>query len=470
MDRPTTLRPRLLGTAGLAAFAAGCAPHVELAVPPQVLSTEWQAQGSAEGARPSEVAGLGEALQSGELARLTAKAQGANADIAIAAARVERARAELGIARGQMLPVVTASAGAGATRTDDQGTSLFSFSEGFAGLDISFDLDLFGRGKAERRAARRRLDASGLDRDAVALVIEAEVARAFVQHAALTDRIALLDRNIASALELERIIGIRFREGDATRVDVGLQAIEARQLEAERLRLVEAQSRTRNALAVLTGEEAPLFRLPEASLAGMATPSLQPLQPAELLVRRPDIRAAEARIAAADGDVAAARAAFLPSLRLSASGLAQAATLSGPFGTTLSAGAGLLAPIFDRGRLNGRLYAATAGQRESVELYRKTLLTALAEAEDALAGVEQSRRRQLLIDRMVEDARITARLSRLQYLEGEADLSVVLDAERLLVQAEDARALSTQERLNAAIDLYAAMGGSPRLTEMARTD
>jgi outer membrane protein TolC len=202
----------------------------------------------------------------------------------------------------------------------------------------------------------------------------------------------------------------------------------------------------------------------------MTTPFLQPLQPAELLTRRPDVRAAEARIAAADGDVAAARAAFLPSLRLSASGLVQAATLSGPIGTTLSAGAGLLAPIFDRGRLNGQLYAATATQRETVELYRKTLLTALAEAEDALAGVEQSRRRQQLIDRMVEDARITARLSRLQYLEGEADLATVLDAERLLVRAEDARALSTQERLNAAIDLYAAMGGSPRTTRMAGTD
>jgi len=278
----------------------------------------------------------------------------------------------------------------------------------------------------------------------------------------------LLDRNIANGRELERIINVRLREGAATRVDTGLQAIDVRQLEADRLRLVGALARTRNALAVLVGEEAPLFRLLPSSLAGVATPDVAPVQPGELLVRRPDIQAAEARIAAASGDIDQARRAFLPSLRLSASALGQAATLSGPIGATLSIGAGLLAPIFDRGRLNGRLYSATASQHESVELYRKALLTALGEAEDALASVEESRSRQLLIDRIVEEARVTARLARLQYLEGEADLRDVLDADRLLVQAEDARALSVQERINAAIDLYEAVGGSAQTPAMAR--
>ena len=100
-----------------------------------------------------------------------------------------------------------------------------------------------------------------------------------------------------------------------------------------------------------------------------------------MLVRRPDIQAAEARIAAASGDVRAARRAFLPNIKLSASALGQAATLGGPLGSTLAAGASLLAPIFDRGRLNGRLASATAGQHESVEQYRKALLTSLCEAE-----------------------------------------------------------------------------------------
>lgn len=459
------------GSAALCLLAvSACAPRAELAVAPDIASVEWQAPVSApavsapgadvEAAAPNR--GLGEALGSPELQRLIARALAANADIAIATTRIEAARADLRIAKAAMLPVVSAAAGASATRSDDKNASLFSFSEGFAGLDVAFDLDLFGQARAGKRATRDRYRAAAFDRRAAALVVEAEVARAFVQYAALGDRIFLLDRNIANGRELERILAVRLREGAATRVDTGLQAIDVRQLEADRLRLTEARARTRNALAVLTGEEAPLFRLPEASLAAVATPDLVPVQPGELLVRRPDIQAAEARIAAASGDVRAARRAFLPNIRLSASALGQAATFGGPLGSTLAAGASLLAPIFDRGRLNGRLASATAGQHESVEQYRKALLTALGEAENALVSVEQSRTRQQLILAIVEQARLTARLARLQYLEGEADLRWVLDAERLLVQAEDAHALSVQERLYAAIDLYEAMGGSPR--------
>jgi outer membrane protein TolC len=294
-------------------------------------------------------------------------------------------------------------------------------------------------------------------------VVEAEVTRAFVQYSALGDRIALLDRNLEHARELERIVRIRVREGIATKVETGLQSIEVRQLEAERTRLLEAQEQTRNALAVLTGEEAPRFQLAPTSLGSLATPSFATVQPADLLVRRPDIRAAEARIGAAAGDIASARAAFLPNLRLTASALGQAATLTGPFGATLAVGASLLAPIFDGGRLKGQLAFASAVQVETVELYRAVLLRALRETEDALSAAAQSGRRHALLEQVVEDARTTARLRRLQFIEGEADLRDVLDAQRLLVQAEDARAIATQERMNAAIDLYRAMGGAPRV-------
>jgi len=446
--------------AGMA--AASCAPHPRLAVAPQILSTEWRSPGAAAPGQAASDATLGQAFHLAELERLTQKALAANADIAIAAARIERARAELKSARADMLPVVSASAGLGATRSDDKGASLFRFSEGFAGLDIAFDADLFGRARAGRRAARHRVAAAAFDRDAVALIVEAEVARLYVQYAALSDRIQFLDRNIASARELERIIGVRQREGAATRVDVGLQAIDVRQLEADRLRLAEARERTRNGLAVLCGEEAPRFEMEEASLAGAEAPLMPAPQPGALLVRRPDIRAAEARIAAAAGDIDEARAAFLPDLRLTASALGQAATLGGPLGSTLAAGASLLAPIFDRGRLNGRLAAATATQHESVELYRKALLTALGEAENALAAAGHAHDRGRLIEQILAEAGITARLARLQYLEGEADLRTVLDAERLFVQAQDARIVSIQESLDAAIDLYEAMGGGPQ--------
>jgi multidrug efflux system outer membrane protein len=444
--------------------ASGCVPHAQLEVAPTLQSTQWSSTAAAPAAAPNgtpqaQPANLGAAFGSAELEGLISQAAAANADVGIAQARIRQARALFRSARGAMLPVVNASAGLSGTQTQRTGDP-FNFSDAFAGLDISFDLDLFGAGRAERRAARERLRAAEFDRDAAQLVVQSEVARTYVQRATLTARIAILDRNIEQGLELERIIRARFNAGDATRVDLGLQTIQVRQLQTDRLRLDQALDRTRTAMAVLIGAEAPRFQLAPAPLDSLAPPNLALVQPSGLLVRRPDIRAAEARIDAAGGDVQQARAAFFPRITLSASGLGQAATLAGPLSSTFALGAGLLAPIFNRGQLRANLEYNAARQGESVELYRQVLLTSLAEVEDALAAVERSRARETLLIEVVDEARLTSRLARLQYVGGEADLQRVLDAEQRLTEAEDARALALQERLEAAIDLFKAMGGA----------
>lgn len=450
---PTRLPFALLAAAGA---TVGCAPTVRLQVPPEVLSSQWSRP--ADPAAAEARGNLGTALGSPALAALIDRALVQNPEVGISAARIDQARAALRIARAAMLPTVSASGGLAGARTD-RASDPFDFSDAFAGLDVSYDVDLFGGGSAERRAGRARLAATEFDRAGAELTIEAELARAFVQRAAIAHRITLLDRNITQATELQRIIRLRSQAGEATRVDLGLQNIQLRQLEAERLRLAEALDQTRTALAVLAGEEAPRFTSAPADLASLRLPRFAPGSPGDLLVRRPDIRASEARIQAAGGDIAQARAAFFPRLRLSASGLAQAASLGGPIGSVLSIGADLLAPIFNRGRLRGEFDGASARQRESVELYRRTLLAALAEVEDALSAADRSREREALLLAVVEEAQLTSRLSRLRYVEGEADLRETLDAEALLVQAEDARALALQQRLESQIDLFRATGG-----------
>ncbi|HEY0327391.1 MAG TPA: efflux transporter outer membrane subunit [Allosphingosinicella sp.] len=437
---------------------SGCAPSVQLAAPPQVLSTAWSVA-PADGLA-GETASLAAGMRSPELGLLVERALAYNPDLGAAAARIQQARGQLRTARAESLPSGGLSIGGRSITSDDPGSSPFDFSVASAGLDISWELDLFGRQAAGRRSARARFAAASLDRDAAALAVEAELARAFVQHAVLSHRLALLERNIASARDLERIIGVRLRLGAASRVDTGIQAVNVGELEVERSRLTEARDRTRSAMAVLAGAEAPLFQAPATALSSIALPAVAVTQPATLLVRRPDVRAAEARIAAASGDVDQARRAFLPRIRLSASGLGQAAALAGPIGLTASIGGDLLAPIFDRARLHGGLTTASGVQRESVEQYRAVLLQAFRETEDALAGVEQSRRRAELLDRIVEEARTTARLARMQYMEGYADLQTVLNAEDQLIASEDAQAVALQQRLEAAIDLYRAMGGA----------
>jgi len=445
----------------LAALAlCGCVPHAELAPTPGIRATSWSSRPPAAQAAESAPGSLGAMLGSNELEALIERGMQANADLGAAQARIRQARALLRSARGAMLPVVSASAGLSGTRTQRTTTDPFDFSDAFAGLDISFDLDLFGAGRAERRAAAQRLSAAEFDRDATGLAVRSDIARTYVQRAALGARIALIDQSIGQAAELERIIRARVTAGDATRVDLGLQTIEVRELQAEKVRLEGALDRTRTALAVLLGEEAPLFRSAPARLEALSVPVLAPLQPGALLVHRPDIRAAEARIEAAGGDVAQARAAFFPRLQISASALGQAASLSGPLSNTISIGASLLAPIFDRGRLRANLELMAARQVESVELYRQILLTSLADAENALGAVTRAQAREALLDDIVAEARVTARLARLQYLEGEADLQRVFDAEQRLSAAEDARAIAMQERLEAAINLYQSMGGA----------
>ncbi|MBV9882746.1 MAG: efflux transporter outer membrane subunit [Sphingomonadaceae bacterium] len=469
MIRTASIRFR--AAASLAVLAcAGCVPHVDLETPPQVVSTQWSrsALGSQGGAAQAGVqqplsADLGAMLHSAELSFLLARADTANTDVAIAGTRIRQARALLRNARGAMLPLISASAGISGSRTRPAAVGAsraFDFSNAFGSLDVAFDLDLFGGARAGRDAARSRLRAATFDREAVRLVVQSEVARAYVQRAALAARIAIARRNVTDQEELERIIRARVAAGDATRVDLGLQTIQVRQLQTDAQRLDQALDQTRTALAVLVGEEAPRFALPPADLESLSPPAIAPVLPGELVTRRPDIRAAEARIDAAGGDVRQARAAFFPSLSLSAGGLLQTANLSNPLTSVVSLGAGLLAPIFNRGRLRGNLELSAAQQAEMVELYRRVLLTSLAEVEDALSAVGRSGERETLLVDVVREAQLTARLSRMQYLSGDADLQHVLDAEQRLAEAEDARAVALQERLEAAIDLYKALGGA----------
>jgi multidrug efflux system outer membrane protein len=457
MGRPFDIARALPPAAALCLGGCSAGPVPELPVSRAVLSQDWQAPAplTAEDSLEDGWA----AFHSAELEALIARARAANTDIAIARARVIQARGQLGVARSATMPTLSATGGLGAVRTGVKGPDTVTKSLD-GGIDIAWDLDLFGAGRAGKRAARARLAAAGFARDATALAVESEVARAYVQYAALTERLAVLDRALANARELERIILIRVREGVATRVDSGLQTIEVRRIEAERSQMDEARSHARNALAVLVGEEAPRFALADAKLEHFTFPNFKPIQPGLLLVRRPDVRAAEAGIAAAEGDVQRARAAFLPNISISARALGTSAFAGGPLQMVLSAASSLLAPIFDGGRLRGNLMTARGQQLEAAEAYRGSLLAAMREGEDALTALDESGKRVVLLSQTIEDARTTARLARRQYVEGAADLQTVLDAERGLLDLEDAHAIAAQDRLDAAIDLYRAMGGA----------
>ena len=447
--------PGFLAATLLLLASGACAPTVQLERPPVLQSQAWR---GIEGSGTAISGNLAAMLGMEELRRLTALALAGNSGLGIAKARIAQSRALLHAARKATLPRVSASAGA-SRKFNLGGGNPLDFTNSFGSLDIALDLDLFGRLGAAKRSAAARARVAELQHDAVVLAVEGSVAEAFVQRAGIAQRIAILENSIVRASELERVIRLRFDAGDANRVDLGLQTIQRMNLRSDRSRLAQALDQTRTALAILTGAEAPQFESAAASLDAMAVPQLLAPPPPTLLAARPDVRAAEAAIEAANGDVAQARANFFPVVSLSASGLLESA-VGGALGRSVNLASSVLAPIFSQGRLQSEFRFASAAQAESVERYRLAIVTALAEVEDIRSAVAASGERASLLDLIVAEARLTARLANMQYIEGEEGLQALLNAEQWLSDAEEAQALSRQERLFAQIALYRAMGGS----------
>ena len=352
----------ILAGAGLLSACVGT-PRIEQPLP--VVAQAWSKPNpSADPASLSELASL---LGSPQLVSLIESARAASPRLLAASARIDQARTRLRVARGAALPTLSVGASL-AARSRDLG-SAFDFTSNFATIDAALSFNLGGAAAAARRSADARTRAAVLEHEALEVTLTAEVARSFVARAALEARLGLLDGSIKDAAELQRIIELRQREGVATKVDVGLQAIRVEQLRAEHDRLEQALDETRVALALLVGAEAPGFRSVPAQIRGFALPSIGLPSPARLIGDRLDVRAAEARIAAAGGDVATARAAFFPRIDVSLSRSAQAMLASGPL-SGITFGADLLAPIFDRHRLRSGLDEAVAVERETIQAYR----------------------------------------------------------------------------------------------------
>lgn len=441
----------------------GCAPHPWLTVPPAILSEDWSPLPTTSdpdrASVTSDPASRTIDLGSPRLRALIAEAMRQSPTLIGAQARVDQARALLKTARGATLPVVTAS-GSPLLSQSRRGGPL-DFRNSFASLDAGLTVDVGGRLKAGKRAAADRLRASAYDRDALTIAAAAEIARAFVTQAAIDARLALLARNIVQADELLRIITVRQREGSATLIDVGLQDNRVQNLRTEQERLRQSLDQSRTALALLVGSEAPSFRSSPGDLEALVGPTQALPSPAELVRHRPDIQAAEARLAAAGGDVTRARAAFIPPIEL-ALGRAAQASLGTPLLSSIVLSANLLAPIFNRGQLKADLDLASARQREAVQLYRQAILQSLVEVENARSAVNHAQARAVLLDRMVATAERTVRLDRQRYLEGDADLRDLLVTQDEIIAAQDARLINLQERIEAQIDLYRASGSHRR--------
>jgi len=418
-------------------------------------------------------------LEDPALARLVQAALAGSPDLAAAAARIEQARAGLRASEAERRPLLNGNASVTYNRTAQEQFG-FRVPEGGqggsqgpqietdriltrVGVEGSWDADLFGRLAADQRAAAQRLTAAGFDAAAVRLTLITDIARNYFAARAASSREAVARETVESARSTRGVTATRARAGLAP----GIDRIRADALIAETEAVLPPLAAERTAriaaLAGLTGlapaEIAPLVTPPLAT-AAIETPAVG--VPSDLLLRRPDIAAALARIAAADEDTAAAIAARYPRLSITATlGLVASALTSLFTGDALSivAGPTIAGPLFDGGRSRARVDQARAATEEAVADYRGTILRAFSEVETGLAAVEARRRQRTTLLRQLAAAREAVEVARIQYRTGLADFLGVLDAERSLNRVRDQIAAVEGETADAEVVLFRALGG-----------
>lgn len=398
-------------------------------------------------------------FRSAELTALIEEAQTANFDIAAAVARIVQADAQSKLAGAPLLP--SADFDASATRSRPAGGPDRSTYR--TAISASYEIDFWGKNRALSRAAQQNAIAARFDRDTVAVSTMASVATAYFLVLASQDRIRIARRNIESASRVLTLIRQRFDAGTASALEVAQQETLLASQQADLPTLDEVLRHNIATLALLIGKPPAFIKVRGGSLYGLNVPRVAPGLPAELLYQRPDIRAAEADLAAADANVEAARAAFFPTITLTGNGGFTSTALRAlfrPESAFYSLAAGLAQPIFDGFRLEGQLELAQGRQLELLTLYRKVVVSGFTDVERALVSVADSAQRERLQSQVLDSSRRAFEIAETRLREGTVDLITVLVTQQALFTAEENRVGVRLLRLQAALSLFQALGGS----------
>ncbi|HSZ50616.1 MAG TPA: efflux transporter outer membrane subunit [Caulobacteraceae bacterium] len=405
-------------------------------------------------------------LASPKLDQLVREALARNWTLASREAAIQRAGQELAAVRGENYPQLGAHAQVGQTRI---GATVFGvdaytfpiFSTYGAFLSADYDVDLFGGRRRRVEEAAAGLQAQARERDATALTLITNVALQAIDVAASAREIAVTEDIVASDQQTLKLVNQGHAQGAAPNTDVQDASAELdrdlARLPALRQRLQAAQ----NALATLAGRSPADFSAPDFQLSDFALPAVLPnLVPSAVARQRPDILAAEARLHTASAAIGVATADLYPRVDLSAE-LSGQGLLSGPSEVAWTLLGGIAAPIFTGGRLQANKHAAEADYRSSFADYQQVVVTALGEVADALDALANDADAL----RSEENARASAarslELDRQGYAAGSADLTRVLQAQRLLDEAELGVEEARSARLADTVRLFAALGIHP---------
>ena len=399
--------------------------------------------------------------QAPQLSELMTQARASNLDLASAATRILQADAQLRQSGASLLPQVDGTVSGRRAGTHGQNNSAVGNSFN-AAINASYEVDFWGRNRATVTAAEANLQAGRYDLEAVAISTEASVANTWFKLVENHARLQLAQDNLKAAEQVLAIVEARYRYGADDSLAVSQQRALVAQLRANLPTLQQQSLQLRNSLALLLGK-GPDFQVQKIpSLNHIQVPEPGAGLPSELLARRPDVRATEQRLLAANANLTAARAALYPSIQLTGSYGAQSSSLSDLVSNPVnpwSLVAGLTQPIFNAGRLRAQVDLTSATEQESLIGYQQVILDALVDADTALGALHQARLQYQLQETATAEAERAFELGQARYKAGAIDLQNLLDTQRSYFQSLDMLVQQRAAWLLATVDLYRALGG-----------
>lgn len=407
-----------------------------------------------------------------QMNRLVERALANNNDLKLAASRIAEARALRGTAKSRLGPQINATASTqrlrggfsqGVVRAGG-GNFVSPFETGIlqGGLDMRWELDLFGSNRALVAASQADLEAEVQRREDVAITVSAETARYYMEVRGAEDRLTIARRNVATQQELLDLTVERVRAGLSSELDAERQRTLLANTEASLPALEAERTLALNRLAVLVADETFVQSVLPAIEKPLVAPTLSAELPSELLKRRPDVRAAEARWAAAQARLKQARTDLYPKINLLGGMGRQSTSISGftlGGGNFFNFGPQVQVPLFNSGRIRSNIAASDARVEQEKITYQNEILLAFEEAANAIASMQRQREREAKLAIALRSAQTSLALSEDLHRAGMNDFLSVLDAQRGVLDADFERSIARTQVLVQSVALYKALAG-----------
>jgi hydrophobe/amphiphile efflux-1 (HAE1) family protein/NodT family efflux transporter outer membrane factor (OMF) lipoprotein len=402
------------------------------------------------------------------LNELEHQAVGANQELKAAVARVDQARASARVARSEFLPSLNFDPSFTRQRfspNQDPSFGAITANSISVPLDLSYEIDIWGRVRRSFESARAEASASAATYYNILLTLESDVAQNYFLLRSLDDEIRTVTSTVGLRKEQVQLVRSRFEGGIGNELDVARAETELATTEAEASSLAKRRAELEDALAILVGANPSTFSL--AALGGTNVwnpipPAIPAGLPGELLERRPDVATAERQLASANARIGVAKAAFFPVVRLTGSGGYLSGDIDNLFNwesRVWSIGPTVSLPIFAGGRNRAEYKRSKSAYQEAIAKYRQQILVAFGEVENSLAGIHHLSNQAVAQNRAVTNSRRAADLATQRYRSGLVSYLEVVDASREALQAERGSAQLTGQRLVVAVQLIKALGG-----------